>query len=68
MTGTGCCQLAARSNYLPVCWPGIFLGVGEIDDTTDFRDVYATLLDGVLRTEPGKVLSGWSGRIDGLLA
>jgi hypothetical protein len=30
--------------------------------------VYATLLDGVLRTEPGKVLSGWSGRIDGLLA
>jgi uncharacterized protein (DUF1501 family) len=41
---------------------------GDLKFTTDFRDAYATLLDGVLHTDPGKVLSGWSGRIDGLLA
>jgi uncharacterized protein (DUF1501 family) len=41
---------------------------GDLKFTTDFRDLYATLLAGVLQTDPGKVLSGWSGRIDGLLA
>ncbi|MGC9668681.1 DUF1501 domain-containing protein [Planosporangium sp. 12N6] len=41
---------------------------GDLKFTTDFRDVYATLLHGVLDTDPGKVLDGWSGRIDGLLA
>jgi uncharacterized protein (DUF1501 family) len=40
---------------------------GDLKFNTDFRDAYATLLDGVLRTDPGKVLGGWSGRIDGLL-
>ncbi|GII23934.1 DUF1501 domain-containing protein [Planosporangium mesophilum] len=41
---------------------------GDLKFTTDFRDAYASLLDGVLHTDPGKVLGGWSGRIDGLLA
>jgi uncharacterized protein (DUF1501 family) len=43
------------------------LDSGDLKFNTDFRDVYATLLDGVLRTDPGKVLGGWSGRITGLL-
>jgi uncharacterized protein (DUF1501 family) len=43
------------------------LDEGDLKFTTDFRDVYATLLDGVLRTDPGKVLGDWRGRIDRLL-
>jgi uncharacterized protein (DUF1501 family) len=40
---------------------------GDLKFGTDFRDVYASLLDGVLRTDPGRVLGGWSGRVAGLL-
>jgi uncharacterized protein (DUF1501 family) len=39
---------------------------GDLKFTTDFRDVYATLLDRVLDTDPGRVLAGWSGRVDGV--
>ncbi|TVT31598.1 DUF1501 domain-containing protein [Amycolatopsis rhizosphaerae] len=41
---------------------------GDLKETTDFRDVYATLLEGVLGTDAGKVLPDHSGRLDGLLA
>jgi uncharacterized protein (DUF1501 family) len=34
------------------------LDEGDLYATTDFRDVYATLLERVLDTDPGKVLSG----------
>jgi uncharacterized protein (DUF1501 family) len=40
---------------------------GDLKFTTDFRDVYASLLAGVLDTEPGKVLDGWKGSIPKLL-
>jgi len=39
------------------------LDAGDLKFTTDFRDVYSTLLQDVLETDPGKVL-GWSGRLD----
>jgi uncharacterized protein (DUF1501 family) len=41
---------------------------GDLKHGTDFRSVYASVLDGVLGTDPGRVLDGWSGRVDGLLA
>jgi uncharacterized protein (DUF1501 family) len=44
------------------------LDAGDLKFTTDFRDVYATLLEKVLGTDPGKVLGSWSGRMNGLLA
>ena len=40
---------------------------GDLKVTTDFRDVYATLLHQVLDTDPGKVLGGWSGHLPGVL-
>jgi uncharacterized protein (DUF1501 family) len=40
---------------------------GDLKFTTDFRDVYATLLARVLDTEPGKVLDGWTGSLPGVL-
>ncbi|NJC73147.1 DUF1501 domain-containing protein [Planosporangium thailandense] len=40
---------------------------GDLKFTTDFRDVYATLLDGVLGTDPARILDGWSGQVNGLL-
>jgi uncharacterized protein (DUF1501 family) len=43
------------------------LTAGDLKFTTDYRDVYATLLHGVLGVEPGKVLDGWKGRLDNLL-
>jgi len=39
---------------------------GDLKQTTDFRDVYATVLADVLGTDPGKVLPDHSGRVDGL--
>ncbi|MDG4807674.1 DUF1501 domain-containing protein [Micromonospora sp. WMMD1120] len=39
---------------------------GDLKYTTDFRDVYATLLERVLDTDPGPVLADWRGRLDGL--
>lgn len=40
---------------------------GDLRFTTDFRDVYATLLDRVLGADPGRVLDGWAGRADHIL-
>jgi uncharacterized protein (DUF1501 family) len=40
---------------------------GDLKFTTDFRDVYATLLDGVLGADPQRILDGWRGRMPGLL-
>ncbi|MEV1146006.1 DUF1501 domain-containing protein, partial [Micromonospora sp. NPDC049799] len=40
---------------------------GDLRFTTDFRDVYATLLEKVLDTDPGTVLAGWRGRLTGVL-
>ncbi len=41
---------------------------GDLKVTTDFRDVYAALLDGVLGTDPGRILAGWKTRIDKLIS
>jgi uncharacterized protein (DUF1501 family) len=40
---------------------------GDLKFSTDFRDVYATLIADVLGTDPGKVLGGWTGRLTGPL-
>ncbi|MBU8861603.1 MULTISPECIES: DUF1501 domain-containing protein [unclassified Micromonospora] len=40
---------------------------GDLKFTADFRDVYATLLESVLDTEPESVLGGWRGRLTGVL-
>ncbi|MFB9237143.1 DUF1501 domain-containing protein [Plantactinospora siamensis] len=40
---------------------------GDLKCTTDFRDVYATLLERVLDADPGPVLGGWRGRLSGVL-
>ncbi len=40
---------------------------GDLVHTTDFRDVYATLLQDVLGADPEKVLDGWTGRLDHVL-
>ncbi|HEX7307905.1 DUF1501 domain-containing protein [Lentzea sp.] len=39
---------------------------GDLKQTTDFRDVYATLLDRVLGTEPGRVIKDHNGRVGDL--
>jgi uncharacterized protein (DUF1501 family) len=36
---------------------------GDLKYSTDFRDVYATLLEKVLVTDPAEVLGGWKGRL-----
>ncbi|WP_027345824.1 DUF1501 domain-containing protein [Hamadaea tsunoensis] len=41
---------------------------GDLKYHTDFRDVYAAVLADVLNTDPGAVLPGWTGRMDGLFA
>jgi uncharacterized protein (DUF1501 family) len=40
---------------------------GDLKQTTDFRAVYASLLDGVLGADPAQVLDGWSTPLLGLL-
>ena len=35
---------------------------GDLSVTTDFRDVYATLLEGLLKTPAGQSLDNWKGR------
>ncbi|MGQ5260533.1 DUF1501 domain-containing protein [Micromonospora sp. ZYX-F-536] len=52
-------------------WHGAAPSLTDLDDgdlkyTTDFRDVYATLLERVLDTDPGPVLADWRGRLAGL--
>jgi len=39
----------------------------DLKATTDFRDVYATVLGDVLGADPGRVLSGHSTRLDNLI-
>jgi len=39
---------------------------GDLKETTDFRDVYATLLHQVLGTDPGPILNDHQGRMDNL--
>jgi uncharacterized protein (DUF1501 family) len=41
---------------------------GDLKVSTDFRDLYATLLAKVLDTDPGQILDGWRGRLDQVLA
>jgi len=41
---------------------------GDLRYTTDFRDVYAALLTGVLGADPGAILNGWDGRLEGFLS
>lgn len=53
-------------------WHGAAPSLTDLDDgdlkfTTDFRDVYATLLERVLDTDPGPILADWRGRVDNLL-
>jgi uncharacterized protein (DUF1501 family) len=40
---------------------------GDLKSTMDFRDIYATLLEGVLGSDPDRILGPWSGRVSGLL-
>jgi uncharacterized protein (DUF1501 family) len=40
---------------------------GDLKETTDFRDIYATLLDHVLGTDPGPILDNHPGRLDHLI-
>ena len=39
---------------------------GDLKYTTDFRDVYATLLRNVLGGDPAQVLGGWKSQLDGV--
>jgi uncharacterized protein (DUF1501 family) len=49
--------------------PGLTdLDDGDLRYTTDFRDVYASLLTGVLGADPGPILNGWDGRLEGSLS
>lgn len=48
--------------------PGLTdLDNGDLKATTDFRDVYGTVLRDVLGADAGKVLDGYDGQVDGLL-
>ena len=40
---------------------------GDLAVTTDFRDIYGSMLEDVLATPVGKVIPGWSTKIDGLM-
>jgi uncharacterized protein (DUF1501 family) len=41
---------------------------GDLKYTVDFRDVYASLLAGVLGADPARILDGWTGRLGKILA
>jgi uncharacterized protein (DUF1501 family) len=41
---------------------------GDLKYTVDFRDVYATLLAGVLGSDPARTLDGWTGELSDLFA
>lgn len=43
------------------------LNSGDLAVTTDFRDIYATLLEGVLKAPAEQILDGWKGRVTSLL-
>jgi uncharacterized protein (DUF1501 family) len=40
---------------------------GDLKETTDFRDIYATLITRVLGSDPGPILNDHPGRLDALL-
>jgi uncharacterized protein (DUF1501 family) len=40
---------------------------GDLRAGTDFRAIYATLLDQVLGTDPGSILDGYSAHVDKLI-
>ena len=40
---------------------------GDLAVTTDFRDIYATLLEEVLKAPAAQILNGWKGRVNSLL-
>jgi hypothetical protein len=40
---------------------------GDLKAGTDFRSIYATLLDHVLGADPAKILSGYSQQVDKLI-
>ena len=39
------------------------LDEGDLRASTDFRDVYGSMLTGVLGTDPGQVLNGWTNTV-----
>jgi uncharacterized protein (DUF1501 family) len=39
---------------------------GDLAVTTDFRDIYASLLERDLSADPSQILNGWKGRISSL--
>jgi uncharacterized protein (DUF1501 family) len=39
---------------------------GDVKYSTDFRDVYASLLENVLLSDAGRMLEGWKGRLKGV--
>jgi len=41
---------------------------GDLAVTTDFRDVYATLIENVLKSPVAPILGNWSGRVNFLKA
>ena len=41
---------------------------GDLKATTDFRSVYATLLDRVLGADPARILAGYGDQLDKLIA
>ena len=43
------------------------LAADDLKSTTDFRDVYATMLGDVLGTDPARILDNHPGRVEGLL-
>jgi uncharacterized protein (DUF1501 family) len=40
---------------------------GDVKYSTDFRDIYATLLEQVLLADPERLLDKWKGRLQGLI-
>jgi uncharacterized protein (DUF1501 family) len=41
---------------------------GDLAVTTDFRDVYATLIENVLKSPVAPILGDWNGRVNFLKA
>jgi uncharacterized protein (DUF1501 family) len=39
---------------------------GDVKFTTDFRDIYASLLENVLLSDASRLLEGWKGRLKGV--
>ena len=40
--------------------------MADVKYSTDFRDVYASLLENVLLSDAGRLLEGWKGRLKGV--